>query len=241
MLEETFASSAGYPLSLILFVGCTMLRPTDALPTYLRDYREMRHSHDHDLLGVFRAVRDLIGVQRVVYPGSYVHLTPSLVFPRVCYVDSVKGFGAAMQSLDLPAWLDAHKEYAEQVEVTAVEAAYDRIPSTLLAGFGLMISLNAGSVSEECKPLLAASAHLLANDGHYDAARAHVDADYTLVAALSADGAVETGEEALRGHFVSKQGQPLTREMLAENAQRSPSKARYKMARAADAFLFRFK
>ena len=36
-----------------------------------------------------------------VYPGSYVHLTPSLVFPRVCYVDSVKGFGAAMHSGDV--------------------------------------------------------------------------------------------------------------------------------------------
>ena len=68
-----------------------------------------------------------------------------------------------------------------------------------------------------------------------------MDADYTLVAAFRADGAYETDEEALRGYFVSKQGQPLTREMLAENAQRSPSKARYKMARAADAFLFRFK
>ena len=216
-----------------------MLRPTDALPTYLRDYRGTRHGHD--LPGVFRAARDLIGSQRVVYPGSYVHLTPSLVFPSVCYVDSVKGFGVAMQSDDLVPWLNAHKEYAEPAEVTAIETTYSRIPSTLLAGFGLMISLNAGAISQECKPLLAPGAHLLANDGHYDAARAHVDADYTLVAALSADGASETGEEALRGYFVSKQGLPLTREMLAENAQRSPSKARHKMARAADAFLFRFK
>ena len=62
-----------------------------------------------------------------------------------------------------------------------------------------MISLNAGAISQECKPLLAPGAHLLANDGHYDAARAHVDADYTLEAALSADGAYETGEEVLRG------------------------------------------
>ena len=191
-------------------------------------------------LGVFRAVRDLIGVKRVVYPGSYVHLTPSLVFPRVCYMDSVKGFGAAMQCDDLVPWLDAHKEYSEPVELTPIETAYSRIPSTLLAGFGLMISLNAGAISQECKPLLSPGAHLLVNDSHYDAARAHVDDDYTLVAALSADGTDETGEEALRGYFVSKQGQRLTREMLAENAQRSPSKARYKMAHAADAFLFRF-
>ena len=190
---------------------------------------------------MFRAVRDLIGVQCVVYPGSYVHFTPSLVFPRVCYVDSVKGFGAAMRSDDLAPWLEAHKEYAEPVELTAIETTYNRIPSALLAGFGLMISLNAGAISQECKPLLSPGAHLLANDGHYDAARAHVDSDYTLVAALSADGAYETGEEALNGYFVSKQGKPLTPEMLAENAQRSPSKARYKMARTANAFLFRFK
>ena len=216
-----------------------MLRPTDALPKYLRDFRDS--PHNLDLLGVFSAVRDLIGVQRVVYPGSYVHLTPSLVFPHVCYVDSVKGFGAAMQSGDVVPWLDAHKEYSDPVELTAIETAYNRIPSTLHAGFGLMISLNAGAISQECKSLLSPGAHLLANDGHYDAARAHVDADYTLVAAFSADGACEMGEEALRAYFISKQGQPLTREMLAENEQRSPSKARHKMAQAADAFLFRFK
>ncbi len=218
-----------------------MLRPTDALPTYLRDYRETRHSHDHDLLGVFRAVRRLIDAPRAVYPGSYVHLTPSLVFPRVCYVDSVKGFGAAMQSCDLIAWLEAHMEYAEPAGVSAIETDYDRIPPALFAEFGLMISLNAGAISQECKRLLIPGAHLLANDGHYDAARAQVDGDYTLVAVLGGDGAIQTREEDLREYFVAKQGQPLTREMLADNERRAPSRGRHKMARTADAFLFRFK
>ena len=218
-----------------------MLRPTDALPTYLRRYRETRHGHDQDLLSVFRAVPGLVGVRRVVYPGSYVHVTPSIVFPCVYYVDSVRGFDVAMQSNDLLAWLDAHKEYAEPVAVTAMEAAYNRIPPSLFARFDLMISLNAGAVSQECKPLLAPGAHLLANDSHHDASRAWTDADYALVAALGADGTVETEEEALRGYFVTRQGQPLTREMLTENEQRPPSRARYRMARSADAFLFRFK
>ena len=104
-----------------------------------------------------------------------------------------------------------------------------------------MISLNSGAISQECKRLLIPGAHLLANDGHYDAARAQVDGDYTLVAVLGADGAIETSEEDLREYFVTKQGQPLTREMLADNEQRAPSRARHKMARTADAFLFRFK
>ena len=214
-----------------------MLRSTDVLPTYIRDYRESPHGHN--LHGVFRAVRDLIGVQHVVYPGSYVHLTPSLVFPHVCYVDSVKGFGAAMQSSDVLPWLVAHKEYPEPVELTAIETTYDQIPPSLLASFGLMVSLNAGAISQACKRQLVPGAHLLVNDGHYDAARAHVDADYTLVAAFSADGSCELDEDSLRGYFVSKKGQTLTREMLAENEQRAPSRARHKMAREAEAFLFR--
>ena len=214
-----------------------MLRPSDALPTYIRDYRESPHGHD--IHGVFRAVRDLIGVQHVVYPGSYVHLTPSLVFPHVCYVDSVKGFGSAMQSSDVLPWLDAHKEYPEPVELTAIETTYDQIPPSLLASFALMVSLNAGAISQACKPQLAPGAHLLVNDGHYDAARAHVDDDYTLVAAFSAEGSCELEENALRGYFVSRKGQPLTREMLAENAKRAPSRALHKMSREADAFLFR--
>ncbi len=183
-----------------------MLRPTDALLTYLRDYREVRHNRDHDLLGVFRAFRRLIGAPRAVYPGSYVHVTPSLVFPRVCYVDSVKGFGAAMHSYDLIAWLEAHMEYAEPAGVSTIETDYDGIPLTLFAAFGLMISLNAGAISQECKSLLIPGAHLLANDGHYDAARAQVDGDYTLVTILGAGGAIETSEEDLREYFVTKQG-----------------------------------
>ena len=151
------------------------------------------------------------------------------MFPRVCYVDSVKGFGAAMQSYDLIAWLEAHKEYAEPAGVSAIETDYDRIPPALFAEFGLMISLNAGAISQECKRLLIPGAHLLANDGHYDAARAQVDGDYTLVAVLGPDGAVETREEDLREYFVTKQGQPLTREMLADN-----ERARAKQGAAQD-------
>ena len=239
MTELTFMFGTGYRPFLILLIGDTLLRSTDALPTYIRDYRESPHAHD--LHAVFRAVRDLIGVQRVVYPGSYVHLTPSLVFPHVCYVDSIKGFGAAMQSSDVLSWLDAHREYPAPVELAAIETTYDRIPPSLLASFGLMVSLNAGAISQSCKPQLSPGAHLLVNDGHYDAARAHVDADYTLVAAFSADGSCELDENVLREYFVSRKGQSLTREMLAENEQRAPSRARHKMAREADAFLFRFR
>ena len=144
-----------------------------------------------------------------------------------------------MQCSDLAAWLEAHKQYTEPVAITAIEKRLYR-DSVSADGWVRPDGLS-GPVSQECKPLLAAGGHLLANDGHYDAARAQMDNDYTLVAALNGEGAVEADDEELRAYFVSKQGQPLTHEMLTENQQRPPSRARYKMARTADAYLFRFK
>lgn len=169
-----------------------------------------------------RAVREFIAVRRVIYPGNYLHQTPSLVLPRVCNVDSVKGIGAAMQPDDPGIWLDAHKEYTSSTVIMALETAYGRIPSTLFAGFGLMTSLNAGAISHEGKWMLAPGADLPSNARRHDSSRANVGVDSTLVAAFDADGIVEDGQESLREYIVTKQGPPLPRAMSTDSNYKKP-------------------
>jgi hypothetical protein len=41
-----------------------------------------------DELGLFQQVARFAAVERLLYPGSYVHITPSLVFDVVVYVDT---------------------------------------------------------------------------------------------------------------------------------------------------------
>jgi hypothetical protein len=43
--------------------------------------------HEGDRWRLFRAVRETIDAERVLYPGSYVDIAPSFVFQNVTYLD----------------------------------------------------------------------------------------------------------------------------------------------------------
>ena len=58
--------------------------PSKALTDYLSHYGGTNDWH----LQAFRLINKNISPRRVLYPGSCIHLTPSLVFPHVVFVDS---------------------------------------------------------------------------------------------------------------------------------------------------------
>ena len=126
------------------------LRPMRALETYLSSYRD-KHDGGHDLLWAFRLVAENSGCCRALYPGSYLHVTPSLVFPEVFYVDSTKGIGSALADPALLEYVNTHKDYSEDAVIRCCEEDYrtlrlaqDGEPED---AFDLLISLNAGFIS----------------------------------------------------------------------------------------------
>jgi len=214
------------------------LRAKQPLDTYLADYR---HKHDglHDLLWAFRLVEENFDCRRVLYPGSYLHVTPSLVFPEVCYVDSVKGIAAALASPDLLEYVSTHKDYLEDVCVRCYEEDYSSFTGEPHASFDLLISLNAGFISQACRTFLKPGGLLLVNNGHYDAARAHVDPDYRLIGALDGGSLLlDSSHPDLSSHFRTAKGEALTPEMVEADAKRPPSRARFMPSREMEAYLF---
>ena len=214
------------------------MRRKQALDTYLADYR---HKHDglHDLLWAFRLVEENFDCRRVLYPGSYLHVTPSLVFPEVCYVDSVRGIAAALASPDLLEYVSNHREYLEDARIGCYEEDYTSFDSEPHASFDLLISLNAGFVSQACRSFLKPGGLLLVNNGHYDAARAHVDPGYRLIGAL--DGGkllLKSSHPDLSSHFRTVKGEALTLEMVEADAKRPPSRARFMPSQEMEAYLF---
>ena len=219
------------------------MRPRRALETYLSNYRD-KHDGNHDLLWAFRLVAENFGCRRVLYPGSHLHITPSLVFPEVCYVDSVKGIGSAMTDQALLEYVAAHKDYQERAIIRCCEEDYrtlrlaqDGEPG---GSFDLLISLNAGFISQHCGRFLRVGGYLLVNNGHYDASRAYVDTRYQLVGALEGGSLnLETSQPGLSPYFRTARGEKLTLAMVESEAERPPSKARFRPLREADAYLFR--
>ena len=214
------------------------LRRKQPLDTYLADYR-LKDGGAHDLLWAFRLVEENFGCRRVLYPGSYLHVTPSLVFPEVCYVDSVKGIAAALASPDLLEYVSAHRDYPEDARIRCYEEDYTSFTDEPHASFDLLISLNAGYMSQTCRSFLKPGGLLLANNGHYDAARAHVDPGYRLIGALDGGSLLlDSSHPDLSSHFRTAKGEALTPEMVEADAKRPPSRARFMPSREMEAYLF---
>ena len=214
-------------------------RPLDSpLDTYQANYRN-GPGCDHGLEPVFRKVKDEFHVQRVLYPGSYLHITPSLFFPRVCYVDSLAGIADALADPDLRRYIADHRDYPQAPEILCYQQDYRAFTSGPEASFDLLISLNAGLVSQAGKRFLAPGGLLLVNDEHYDARRAFVDPDYRLSAVCGGeDLRMETSESELAAYFKTSQGIPLTLEMVESDIHRPPSRARFKPSKSAVIYLF---
>jgi len=53
-------------------------------------YKKYHIDRDDERLGLFLEIAKKFNIRNVLYPGSFVHITPSFIFPRVVYVDSYK-------------------------------------------------------------------------------------------------------------------------------------------------------
>ena len=209
------------------------------LGIYLFRYRK-ENGGRQDLLWALRLIAEEFGCRRVLYPGSYLDITPSLVFPEVCYVDTVKGVGRALNDPALRDYVNTQKDYSEQAVIQCYEADYRDFVGEPARSFDLLISLNAGFISQDCRRFLKAEGLLLVNNGHYDANRAYVDRNYHFVAALEKGSLLNEGNlPGLSPYFRTAKGEEITPAMVESDAGRSPSKARFRPAREADVYLFR--
>ena len=192
------------------------------------------------LLKYLQLIKENLGCRRVLYPGSYLDIRPSLVFSEVCYVDSLKGIGRPLADPELLKYIDEHKSYPEDSTVRCYEADYETFEEEPAGSFDLLISLNAGFISQHCSPFLKNGGLLLVNNGHYDANRAFVDPAYEFVAALEADALNwESLPRDSFPYFSTRRGEELTLAMVESDAERPPSKARFRPARQSEAYLFR--
>ena len=144
----------------------------------------------YERTGLWHAVAQRFGPkQKVLYAGSFCHLSPSFVFDSVTYVDSD---------------VRAERFFARKEEVAALvsdrggpkgakfmfvrgdfEAPLSGVPD---ASFDLLISQYSGFVGRACKRYLRVGGHLLCNDSHGDASLCALDPDYELVAAVRRSG-----------------------------------------------------
>jgi hypothetical protein len=184
-----------------------------------------------DELELFREVARFAAVERVLYPGSYVHLTPSLVFDEVVYVDTDPKARRFFRELeDVRALVSDLRGSQQLFRIGFHGIDYAQVPEPA-ASFDLLISLYAGFVSEACGWLLRPGGLLLANDSHGDASIAALDPRFELVGAVSRRDRLRT--EELDTYLQPRSGRATTVEELRRTGRGVA------VTRDAKAYLFR--
>lgn len=177
---------------------------------------EKQDQHRGDRRRLFAAVADAIHAERVLYPGSYVDLAASFVWPSVTYVDLDR---RAEQFFSDEAGV-GELLLENRVEPTTRSVRFIRAdytgPLELHEGaFDLLVSLYSGFVSEHCTEHLRTGGVLLVNPSHGDAAMASIDPRYTLRAVVTTtSGDYAVSDRNLDTYLVPKRDVDVTVESL---------------------------
>ncbi|CAN0380879.1 unnamed protein product [Ectocarpus fasciculatus] len=136
-----------------------------ALTAYKRSYKGGGASDFH--FPIFQAAAELTDCKSVLYAGSHRHLTMSLAFPDVLYVDSDERVGDVFASTKAAEYVSENKTYGEEHALEFCCADYTQLRPD--RKFDLLASLSAGQAAPHCSKHVREGGFILASDAHSDA------------------------------------------------------------------------
>lgn len=129
---------------------------------------------------LYKAVAKEYGIYSAIYPGSHIDITPSLVIPKVIYIDNFKGAIKFFKQVDvIKQYIEHNKEYSDLCEITFIGQDYTQ--PLEIEQVDLIISQYAGFVGQATKQYLKVEGILLCNDSHGDATLARFDEDFEFI------------------------------------------------------------
>ena len=152
---------------------------------YRKHYTELQFER----AGLFGLMQKVYGGSQALYPGCFVHLTPSFYFPHVVYVDQHPEALAFFVDLEAVSQLiERNKHYGRSTYIRFIAQDFTCPLPLPLASFDLLISLFAGGIARTCKRYLRPGGILISNNHHKDAQEAAVDVEFTFLSVICFKG-----------------------------------------------------
>ncbi|MBN2280343.1 MAG: hypothetical protein JXQ65_07175 [Candidatus Marinimicrobia bacterium] len=147
-------------------------------------YQKYYIDRDYEQIDLFQMLSNQFDIKSAIYPGSFIHISPSSIFPVTCYIDAdknAKQFFATEKYLE---YIRQRKQYEEEPVIRFYGENYTQLIQELIGKFDLMISQYAGYISGPCFDYLKPKGLLLVNNSHADAGLTILDNRYKLIAAI---------------------------------------------------------
>lgn len=217
----------------------SMRRGSAALTAYFKTYKGgLNDIH----IPVFRALKNFTSATKLLYPGCHRHITASLFFQYVVYVDNYAKIGATYSDDKVLAFVNENKEYAEspyvQFKCKNFESDFGEKPGS----FEILMSLSAGIVSKSCGKYLKPGGYFLASDAHFDARMTFIDPRFEFIAVYDdVKQEFDATDDAKKGHFWTTNGTEITKEMVQESMDKPKARRSFKLEKETLFYLFQKK
>lgn len=140
---------------------------------------------------LYEVVVNEFSIQSAIYPGSHIDIAPSLVIPRVTYIDNFRGAIKFFKQIDsIKEYVEQNKEYCNPCAITFIGQDYTQPLN--IKEVDLIISQYAGFVGQATKQYLKVGGILLCNDSHGDATLARFDDDFKLIGIINSKNKIQT-------------------------------------------------
>lgn len=137
---------------------------------------------------LFEKLKAQFEIHRAVYPGSFVHITPSFYIEEMMYIDSDRRVHQFFHSKSTREYIEANREYDGSVLFTGLQADFSEELDIPSGYYGALFSFYSGFVSQACKKYLKGKGILIANNSHGDSSIAFTDPDYELIGMIHRKG-----------------------------------------------------
>lgn len=186
-------------------------------------YNKYFVDNGEERLDLFRLLAEKFSIESGLYPGSFVHITPSLVIPHMVYVDMDKRCESFFTSEKARTFVEKNKKYEKSATYSFHKADFSEGFQEKKGSFDILISLYSGFISKYCGDYLKKGGILLANNSHGDAPLAFLDKRFKLIAVVKRNGnRFSYSENALDTYFIPKSKKPFDSETI-EKTMKGPA------------------
>ena len=204
---------------------CSVLKNANIIEEY-HEYRDKIGNRTE----LYRIVAKMYGVESALYPGSHIDIAPSLVIPKVIYVDNFKGAINFFKNLDLiKEYIVQNKGYEKPCDIVFMDQDYTK--ELNIEPVDLIISQYAGFVGQATKKHLKTGGILLCNDSHGDATLSKFDYDFEFLGVIGKNNRII--DTKLEDYFVL----PRSKNIDLVKVKEKMKGPKYKLA--AENYLFR--
>lgn len=140
---------------------------------------------------LYKVVAKKYVIYTAIYPGSHIDITPSLVIPKVTYIDNFKGAIKFFKNMVIiEKYIEQNKDYADLCKIDFIGQDYTQ--PLEIEPVDLIISQYAGFVGKETKKYLKIGGILLCNDSHGDATLAKFDEDFEFIGMVDYNNKIQS-------------------------------------------------